>query len=100
VDFWVWGQPGLQSEFQDSQDYTEKSCLEKRKEKKRKEKKRKEKALGLIPQHIRNPCCQHWTSRSKITRSSSSYIATWRLGYTKLCVKIEKIDKGKKKPAE
>jgi hypothetical protein len=27
------GQPGLQSEFQDSQDYTEKSCLEKKEEK-------------------------------------------------------------------
>jgi hypothetical protein len=33
-DFWVPGQPGLQSEFQDSQGYTEKPCLEK-KEKKR-----------------------------------------------------------------
>jgi hypothetical protein len=29
ADFWVWGQPGLQSEFQGSQDYTEKPCLEK-----------------------------------------------------------------------
>jgi hypothetical protein len=38
ADFWVWGQPGLQSEFQDSQGYTEKPCLEKKK--KRKEKKR------------------------------------------------------------
>jgi hypothetical protein len=28
VDFWVRGQPGLQSEFQDSQGYTEKPCLE------------------------------------------------------------------------
>jgi hypothetical protein len=27
VDFWVQGQPGLQSEFQDSKGYTEKSCL-------------------------------------------------------------------------
>jgi hypothetical protein len=27
ADFWVWGQPGLQSEFQDSQGYTEKPCL-------------------------------------------------------------------------
>jgi hypothetical protein len=27
VDFWVWGQPGLQNEFQDSQGYTEKPCL-------------------------------------------------------------------------
>jgi hypothetical protein len=29
VDFWVRGQPGLQSEFQDSQGYTEKPCLKK-----------------------------------------------------------------------
>jgi hypothetical protein len=36
VDFWVWGQPGLQSEFQDSQNYTEKPCLEKPKKKKKK----------------------------------------------------------------
>jgi hypothetical protein len=29
ADFWVRGQPDLQSEFLDSQGYTEKSCLEK-----------------------------------------------------------------------
>jgi hypothetical protein len=29
VDFWVLDQPGLQSEFQDSQGYTEKPCLKK-----------------------------------------------------------------------
>jgi hypothetical protein len=34
-DFWVQGQPGLQSEFQDSQGYTEKPCLEKQKKKKK-----------------------------------------------------------------
>ena len=28
MDFWVQGQPGLQSEFQDSQGYTEKLYLE------------------------------------------------------------------------
>ena len=28
MDFWVPGQPGLQSEFQDIQDYTEKPCFE------------------------------------------------------------------------
>jgi hypothetical protein len=38
ADFWVWGQPGLQSEFQDSQSYTEKPCLEKPKKKKKKQK--------------------------------------------------------------
>jgi hypothetical protein len=31
VNFWVRGQPGLQSEFQDSQGYTEKPCLKKKK---------------------------------------------------------------------
>ena len=35
---WVRGQPGLQSEFQDSQGYAEKHCLKKPEEKKRKEK--------------------------------------------------------------
>jgi hypothetical protein len=34
ADFWVRGQPGLQSEFQDSQGYTEKPCLEKTEKKK------------------------------------------------------------------
>jgi hypothetical protein len=29
ADFWVWGQPALQSEFQDSHGYTEKPCLKK-----------------------------------------------------------------------
>jgi hypothetical protein len=36
VDFWVRGQPGLQSEFQDSQGYTEKPCLKKPKKEKKK----------------------------------------------------------------
>jgi hypothetical protein len=35
VDFWVRGQPGLQSELQDSQSYTEKPCLKKTKKKER-----------------------------------------------------------------
>jgi hypothetical protein len=33
ADFWVRGQPGLQSEFQDSQGYTEKLCLKKQNKK-------------------------------------------------------------------
>jgi hypothetical protein len=37
--FLIRGQPDLQSEFQDSQGYTEKPCLEKPKRKKEKEKK-------------------------------------------------------------
>jgi hypothetical protein len=38
VDFWVRDQPGLQSEFQDSQGYTEKPCLKKPKNQKQKQK--------------------------------------------------------------
>ena len=38
ADFWVWGQRGLQSEFQDSQGCTEKPCLKKTKNKKQKQK--------------------------------------------------------------
>jgi hypothetical protein len=37
VNFWVRGQPGLQSEFQDSKDYTEKPCLEKQQQQKTKQ---------------------------------------------------------------
>ena len=46
VDFWVQGQPGLQSEFQDSQGYTEKPCLEKTKTKT----KTKTKPKIIVPQ--------------------------------------------------
>jgi hypothetical protein len=43
-DFWVWGQPGLQNEFQDIQGYTEKPVSKnQKKKKKRKKEKRKEK---------------------------------------------------------
>jgi hypothetical protein len=37
ADFWVRGQPGLQSEFQNSQSYTEMPCLKKTKKEKKKE---------------------------------------------------------------
>jgi hypothetical protein len=46
ADFWVRGQPGLQSEFQDSQIYAENPVLKKKKrreEKRREEKRREEK---------------------------------------------------------
>jgi hypothetical protein len=48
VDFCVRGQPGLQSEFQDSQDYTEKPCLKKKKKKKKPKKKKKKKPDNLV----------------------------------------------------
>ena len=43
ANFWVRGQPGLQSEFQDSQGYTEKPCLEKKRKKEKKEKQKTQK---------------------------------------------------------
>jgi hypothetical protein len=46
ADFWVWGQPGLQSELQDSQGYTEKPCLEKPKKKQNKTKQKQKKKKG------------------------------------------------------
>jgi hypothetical protein len=50
--FWeaggVQGQPGLQSEFQDSWGFTEKPCLEKAKKKKKKKKRKKEEGKGGI----------------------------------------------------
>jgi hypothetical protein len=48
VGFWVQGQPSLQSEFQDSQGYTEKPCLEKtNKQAKKQKKKTKKKSEGM-----------------------------------------------------
>jgi hypothetical protein len=41
ADFSVRGQPGLQSEFQDSQAYTEKPCLEKNKKQKKQQQQKK-----------------------------------------------------------
>jgi hypothetical protein len=49
VDFLFQGQPGLQSEFQDSQGYTEKPCLEKPNQTKtNKQTKKKNPQLWLI----------------------------------------------------
>jgi hypothetical protein len=48
ADFGVRGQPGLQSEFQDSQGYTEKTCLEKAKKKKKKKRIESELASNLM----------------------------------------------------
>ena len=41
ADFWVWREPGLQSEFLDSQGYTLKRCLEKPQQQQNKKKQTK-----------------------------------------------------------
>jgi hypothetical protein len=45
ADFWVRGQPGLQSEFQDSQGYTEKPCLKKKQTNKKQNKTKQNKSV-------------------------------------------------------
>jgi hypothetical protein len=71
ADFWVWAQPGLQSEFQDSQGYKEKPCLEKTNNKtKTKNKKTKTKmggGAGEMAQWLRAP-----TALPKVLSSNPS----------------------------
>jgi hypothetical protein len=44
--FLISGQPDLQSEFQDTQDYTEKPCLKKQKKKRKEERKERREGRG------------------------------------------------------
>ena len=48
ADFWVQGQSGLQSEFQDSQGYIEKPCLKNQKQKQNKKQTNKQKFLNIL----------------------------------------------------
>ena len=54
ADFLVQGQPGLQSEFQDSQGYTDKPCLKKEIRKERKEGK-KERVKERLTRMLNEP---------------------------------------------
>jgi hypothetical protein len=80
ADFLVRGQPGLQSEFLDSQSYTEKPCLEKPKKKKKKkashwpihsltEDKKLEQTGKMVMfwgwEGGRVDCCQEWADSVK-----------------------------------
>jgi hypothetical protein len=56
ADFWFWGQPGLQSEFQDSQGYTEKPCLKKQKPKQKQTKKSKKGWLLVVVRNAYTRC--------------------------------------------
>jgi hypothetical protein len=50
TDFWVRGQPGLQSEFQDSHGYTEKPCLRKKESENKKAKTNKK--IHIYDKHV------------------------------------------------
>jgi hypothetical protein len=67
-DFWVQGQPGLLSEFQDSQGYTEKPCLEKPKKKKKERKAKAKQIIVDANQRLEVTCRANvWTSLDHIT---------------------------------
>jgi hypothetical protein len=77
ADFWVGGQPVLQSEFQDSQGYTEKPCLEKQKTNKQTNKKQKKghrQEFLSIPRHMWNYNV-HNTSLQYCAKSSNIPLA-------------------------
>ena len=67
ADFWVQGQPGVQSEVQDSQGYTEKPCLEKKQKNKtkkkkqnQKNKKKKKKEMNSSRSWAKSACLGSW----------------------------------------
>jgi hypothetical protein len=66
ADFWVWGQPSLQSEFQDSQDYTEKQANKLKKN------------LGIVFLH--NHILEH---KTQAQRADTSWLGD-KLGMTEL----------------
>ena len=95
ADFWVWGQPGLQSD-QDSQGYTEKPCLKKQTNKKQNKTKKTKlnedsveanKKTLHVSGNVRAKCQQqlvwqptNWPSpESKGKREKRSQIWTWDL---------------------
>jgi hypothetical protein len=76
ADFWVQGQPGLQSEFQDSQGYTEKLCLGKTKKKK---KKKKESVCSVFCLHVYSPCACLMSKEAR-----RGYQILWNWSYRQL----------------
>jgi hypothetical protein len=60
TDFWVRGQPGLQSEFQDSQGCTEKPCLEEKK------KSKKQKTNSSLLMHLHTDTHTHMSMHTHL----------------------------------
>jgi hypothetical protein len=80
VDFWVRGQPGLQSEFQDSQSYTEKPCLEKPTNQPNKQTKNKK--PKIIERYMQQMLCKNtcWSPTLCL-----KYVCTYRLFRWYIC---------------
>jgi hypothetical protein len=72
ANFWVQGQSGLQSKFQDSQGYTERPCLEKTKNKKQKTKQNKTKQTK--PQKTRSYI---WSQAHQVAEKDLELLTLW-----------------------
>jgi hypothetical protein len=77
VDFWVWGKPGLQSEFQYSQGYTEKPCLKKQNKTKQNKTKKEFVHLAWDAFVSKQPNLPSW-----LIQSSSSWFVTELICFT------------------
>jgi hypothetical protein len=73
VDFWVWGQPDLQSEFQESQGYTEKPCLEQTNKQTNKQKKNQSKQTKKAPDEL-NQSSLGWLMSSNMADKATHHI--------------------------
>jgi hypothetical protein len=67
ADFWVRGQPRLQSEVQDSQGYTEKPCLEKLKKQNKTKQKKTVEGKNQLLKAVLWPLHVHCTARASPT---------------------------------
>jgi hypothetical protein len=78
VDFWVPGQPGVQSECQDSQGYTEKPCLEPTKTKKTNKEQNKQTKNILSPNNYQSLSLLYFRSQIYLYLASATmlFVAT------------------------
>ena len=92
ADLWVQDQPGLQKEFQDSQGYTEKPCLEKRKRKrKRKEERKRRKKRSFswaAPRHTELAN----TALERQSETSFAYDKIWVIELAAVKIIIHQVD--------
>jgi hypothetical protein len=65
ANFWVWGQPGLQSEFQDSHSYTEEPCLKKNQNQNKQTKKQKNLKQEDLEFEAHLSCCRICLSKKR-----------------------------------
>jgi hypothetical protein len=80
VDFWVQGQPGLQSELQNSQGYTENTYLKTKQNKQQQKSKNKQtRASALLGEMPLFPVEQGVSSKRRTENDQSMHVWKWYL---------------------